>query len=131
MSYIYDFEDIYSYFYAQCTDEEEKQNPTTKCDKYIQAKFANFVTYIDEDATIDYTVKQFTTTDELTEKLKNLLGLWMYERLKEDKVTKYSALTNIVSDAYKLTGMGDTKKSLREDLLKVSSKINDILATQL
>lgn len=131
MSVVTNFSTIYEYFYSQCTDEETTQTTTIKCDKFIKSKFANFITYIDNDATIDYTAKTITTTVVLTEDQYNLLGLWMYEKLKEDKVTKHSSLANLVSDSHKISGMGDVKKALREDLLDVKGQINDKLATLL
>ena len=129
MATTYNFEDIYDYFYSQCTDEEKKQNATPKCDQFIQAMFAEFIIYVDSDASISYTAKTFTTTSNLTEIQKYLLGLMMYRELKKEKVTKQSTLSNLVSDSHKITGMGEIKKAVREDYENVNNKINDILAT--
>jgi len=131
MSYTYDFEDIYDYFWTQCTDEEVKQNSTIKCDQYIRAKFANFITYVDEDATIDYTAKTFVTTNILTEKLKNLLGMWMYEKLYENELSKYLKLVNIVSDSHRVTGIQDRVSNIRKRLDDIRTDVNNILATLL
>lgn len=129
MATTYNFEDIYDYFYSQCTDEEKKQNATPKCEQFIRAMFAEFIIYRDNDATINYTAKTFSTTNELIEIEKYLLGLMMYRELKKDKVTRHSGIYGLVSDSHKITGMNETKRALREDYETINGQVNDILAT--
>lgn len=131
MSYETTFEIIYEYFYPHCTDEDKKTVNTDKAKEYLRAIFADFITYIDNEASIDYSAEKITTTSVMTEVEKNLLGLMLYKKHLDIQNMRYGKLFGLVSDSHKISNVGDVKKALREILNDTENKINNILATLL
>lgn len=125
------FTTIYDYFWVHCTDEDKKIATSYKAKEYLRAIFADFITYIDDEASIDYTSELITTTDTMTEVEKNLLGLMLYKKHIEIQNVKYGKLFSIISDSHRVTSVDTIKKALREVLNDTEEKINNILATLL